>query len=277
MESRRWTPGEALARWAGAPLPVASSDATSERKERFVAAIGSTMGRMLVSRQRAKTKMRIIITAAATAAGIVLAIGPALAYMSWRDRVAARAAPGPAHDGTPAASLAGAEPTPTPLGGNPAALEPETVRATPSRVGGQLIRVLPKHGRSRPTFAGVSAPPPEAAGDRARSEPTDERLSDLAEQNRLFALSMAARERGDERGAVRLLDEFMRLYPSSPLVQDAHVSRLRALYRLGDHAACAREAQRYLRAYPDGFAAEEAQRLARDPASSPAPPPRAFP
>jgi outer membrane protein assembly factor BamD (BamD/ComL family) len=93
---------------------------------------------------------------------------------------------------------------------------------------------------------------------------SDERLSDLAEQNRFFAEAMIARERGDEQDAARLLDEFILRYPASPLLQDAHVARFRALQRLGDRASCARAARRYLLAYPDGFAVREAQALIAD-------------
>jgi hypothetical protein len=93
--------------------------------------------------------------------------------------------------------------------------------------------------------------------------------TDLAEQNHSFAEAMLARERGDLAGAVRILDSFARRYPGSPLAQDASVERFRALARLGDHAAAAREARRYLTLYQNGFARDEARSLALEPTGKP--------
>jgi hypothetical protein len=58
----------------------------------------------------------------------------------------------------------------------------------------------------------------------------------------------------------------LRLYAVSgvahaALLQDFHIARFRALQSIGDHGAAAREAQRYLALYPDGFAQDEARRL----------------
>jgi hypothetical protein len=86
----------------------------------------------------------------------------------------------------------------------------------------------------------------------------------LGEQNRLLASAMDARKRGDDQSAIRILDDFLAKYPSSPVVEVAHVERFRALERAGNHAEAAKEARRYLATYRDGFAREEARKLAVD-------------
>jgi hypothetical protein len=84
----------------------------------------------------------------------------------------------------------------------------------------------------------------------------------LSEQNALFAQAKLAGKRGDQTRAVRILEDFVRRYPSSLLAQDAQVEMFRSLAQMGDRAGAAREAQRYLTLYPDGFARDEASDLA---------------
>jgi hypothetical protein len=95
----------------------------------------------------------------------------------------------------------------------------------------------------------VAAPEPTGGGTR------------LGEQNVLFAEAKRARTRGDQIGAVRILNDLIRRYPASPLSQDAHVETFRALAQMGDRAGAAHEAARYLALYQDGFAREEAREL----------------
>lgn len=109
--------------------------------------------------------------------------------------------------------------------------------------------------RSAPSLAPNSSPAPEPAVSQ----------TDLAEQNHSFAEAMLAREHGDLGRAVRILDNFVRRYPGSPLAQDASVERFRTLVRLGDYPAAAREARRYLTLYQSGFARDEARALALEP------------
>jgi hypothetical protein len=73
---------------------------------------------------------------------------------------------------------------------------------------------------------------------------------------------MRARELGNGSEAVRLLDDFVRRYPASPLAQDAYVERFRTAAQLGDATGAARAAREYLARYRDGFAREEARALA---------------
>jgi hypothetical protein len=81
---------------------------------------------------------------------------------------------------------------------------------------------------------------------------------ELAVQNRLFAEAMRIHEKGDLLATVRLLDDFIRRYSSSPLAEDAYVERFRTLSQMGEREAAARAARSYLALYIDGFAREEA-------------------
>jgi hypothetical protein len=84
----------------------------------------------------------------------------------------------------------------------------------------------------------------------------------LGAENQLFASALAASHRGDDRNAVAFLDQLLAHHPESPLVPEARVERFRALKRLGDDAAAAREARRYLLEQHDGAARDEARDVA---------------
>lgn len=116
----------------------------------------------------------------------------------------------------------------------------------------------------RQPVGSAKAPTLSDAGGPART--TEQ--STLAEQNRLYQAAMNARRRGDNGRALQLLDQLLKRYPGSPLEQDARVERFRALERLGQKDAAARAARRYLAEHPNGFAREEARRLALDPSST---------
>jgi outer membrane protein assembly factor BamD (BamD/ComL family) len=111
----------------------------------------------------------------------------------------------------------------------------------------------------QPEKAGAvpSAVPAKGPGDLESPASTE-----LGDQNRLFGEAMRARERGERAEAVRMLEDFVRRYPASPLAQDAYVERFRAAAQLGDSAGAARAAREYLARYRDGFAREEARALA---------------
>jgi ferric-dicitrate binding protein FerR (iron transport regulator) len=59
-----------------------------------------------------------------------------------------------------------------------------------------------------------------------------EATSPLAAQNRLFQEAITARQKGDERDAIHLLDELLTRYPDSPLAREADDQRKRAQERL---------------------------------------------
>jgi hypothetical protein len=139
-----------------------------------------------------------------------------------------------------------------------------SARAKPSPVPAPS-RSVQRHGRE-PTAAPSAAPPISGADAMAESPKAE---TDLAEQNRSFGQAIFARERGDLAGAVRILDSFVVRHPASPLAQDAYVERFRILARMGDLAAAARAARRYLTLYQDGFARDEARRIALETGAKP--------
>jgi hypothetical protein len=89
--------------------------------------------------------------------------------------------------------------------------------------------------------------------------------TDLGGQNSAFAAAMRARKEGDDARAARILDDFIAHYPESPLAEDAHVERFRALVHIGDRDRESQAARRYLALYPNGFARDEARELALKP------------
>jgi TolA-binding protein len=93
----------------------------------------------------------------------------------------------------------------------------------------------------------------------------------LAEQNRLFADAMTARDRGDDAVAIQMLEGFIRQFPACPLTEDAHVELFRAFVHRGDRGEAARIARQYLAVYSDGFARDEARVLALEPVAPPLP------
>ncbi len=115
-----------------------------------------------------------------------------------------------------------------------------------------------------PTAAAPALPPPRASAKASATHAPSElpRSSTLAEENELFAHAKSLAHSGDLASAVVELDGFIARYPRSPLVQNAEVERFRALAKLGRAAQATQAARRYLATYPEGFAREEAQKLA---------------
>jgi hypothetical protein len=101
---------------------------------------------------------------------------------------------------------------------------------------------------------------PEATHlEKSRSAPR----SALSAQTDLFAAGMRAQRRGDIDSALGVYADLLRLYPTSPLAENALVERMRLL--APNAADARREALRYLERYPNGFARAEAERLSRAP------------
>jgi TolA-binding protein len=120
---------------------------------------------------------------------------------------------------------------------------------------------------SGPSHRGHTQAPPSSAAHEARdpNEANDPNPSTLGEENRLLTSALAASNAGDYRSATSTLDDLLRRFPMSPLAQEAHVQRFRALERSGDVGGAAREARSYLSLYPNGSAREEAKRVAVGP------------
>lgn len=128
-----------------------------------------------------------------------------------------------------------------------------------------------------PKVAGRAARPAPAPASRLPSSGSleDVNVGTLGEENAAFQAGIEARNRGEDAVVAERMGHLLTRYPASPLAGEALVERMRALARLGRAEAAAREARRYLAAYPDGFAREEARRLvlrgSGDPSNSPAP------
>jgi len=107
----------------------------------------------------------------------------------------------------------------------------------------------------------TSAAPVESAVRPPRREPSpaEVKASALAEQGHMFQDAIDARNRGDDPRAV---DLFTRLVARYPNYEEAEVQLFRAQKRLGQTAAAAAVARRYLAQHPQGFAHEEARSLA---------------
>jgi hypothetical protein len=118
-----------------------------------------------------------------------------------------------------------------------------------------------------PACAGThQAALPESESEPAAEQPrkvvaSPVRKGELRAQNRLYQAALDARNEHDDTRAVALLRELLTKYPETPLRQEAQVERLRALKRLGDYSAAARDARHYLAEHGSGFARDEAQEL----------------
>lgn len=110
-----------------------------------------------------------------------------------------------------------------------------------------------------------SAEPREAKAVKPSKETRSaKRSGTLAEENRLFAAGVEARNRGDASRAVELFSELLSSYPQSTLREVAQVERFRALRSAGQTGRASIEARRYLAEHPDGAARSEARDLALD-------------
>lgn len=115
--------------------------------------------------------------------------------------------------------------------------------------------------------AAESEAPPAPVVSKAPSttkEPIQRKPGTLAEENRLMAAGVDARNRGDAARAAELFGELLTTYPQSTLREVAQVERFRALNSAGQTARAASDARRYLAEHPDGAARNEARDLALD-------------
>ena len=125
---------------------------------------------------------------------------------------------------------------------------------------------------AEPTSHRMADSPTPSAGGAAPSTsiftpapaPPKPPSSSLAEQTRLLETGASSARSGDQRTAIASFNELLRRYPASPLAHEARVQLFRSLAAAQDYAGAAREARRYLAAYPEGPAREEAKKLALD-------------
>ena len=86
--------------------------------------------------------------------------------------------------------------------------------------------------------------------------------SSIAQQNELFAEANAARQQGDSAHAVSYFEQLILRYPSSPLAEGAAVQRMVLLAAMNP-AAGRSAARQYLVRYPQGYAKNDAEKLAQ--------------
>jgi hypothetical protein len=129
------------------------------------------------------------------------------------------------------------------------------------------IEVVEPKPVSVPTAVVEPVAPPVAVKVAAPSAPAakeapSRRVGTLAEENRLFAAGVEARNRGDALRAAELFGELLSTYPQSTLREVAQVEHFRALGQAGQTARAAGEARRYLAEHADGAARSEARDMA---------------
>lgn len=108
-----------------------------------------------------------------------------------------------------------------------------------------------------------NAPPARPAEAAAREAAAREAVpGSLAEENRLFEAGLAARNSGDDARAAESFGALLSRYPRSVLSEQALAERFRALSRAGRTALAVTAARRYLAAYPQGAARNDAERIA---------------
>ncbi len=141
-----------------------------------------------------------------------------------------------------------------------------------SSAGGVEAAALPPlPGRAEASSAteSVTSPAPAAAkagsaSGAAKKASSARKVGTLAEENRLFAAGVEARNRGDAARAAELFGELLGSYPQSTLREVAQVEHFRALKQGGQAARAASEARRYLAEHADGAARTEARDVALD-------------
>jgi hypothetical protein len=144
------------------------------------------------------------------------------------------------------------------------AISAEPVSISTSKPGQPLRLPEPPSVRPSASVVGPSTPPrPSTPSSLVAPAPlaSVEPQSTLAEENQLFKEAAEADRGGDVDGAISRLDRLLVEHPASPLAQTAMVRKFRLLAKNGRADDARREAERYLTAYPTGFAVGEAQAL----------------
>jgi hypothetical protein len=138
---------------------------------------------------------------------------------------------------------------------------PPAVAPVPS----QVVTPEPDGAAPAPDSAASAPAAPVVARNAGASAAVKEpptRKGTLAEENRLFAAGVEARNRGDAARAAELFGELLSTYPQSTLREVAQVEHFRALNQAGQTTRAVGEARRYLAEHADGAARSEARDLA---------------
>ena len=200
----------------------------SAREDRIAARLDAELGSLVKAR---RTRRRASYGLLAVAAAVTLALG--VRQLNF----------GPGSLAISAEPGSGAKPLQPELAPEATSAKPAMTPAVPTAV--------PRLPSSVPVASSVPA----------LAAPSAEPESTLAEENRLFKEAAEAGRNGDLQGAVTRLDKLLQDHPASPLAQTALVRKFRLLEKAGRVDEARREAERYLQAYPTGFAVKEAQAL----------------
>jgi hypothetical protein len=136
---------------------------------------------------------------------------------------------------------------------------PKAAKAAP--IPTQATAATPELERNVPPAAAPVVARNGAASAAAKDAPS-RKSGTLAEENRLFAAGVEARNRGDAARAAELFGELLGAYPQSTLREVAQVEHFRALKQAGQTGRAVGEARRYLAEHADGAARSEARDLA---------------
>jgi hypothetical protein len=215
------------------PTATASDERASEREERIVERIDAELATLVRARRIARRGY-----VALAAAVIVLVGAGAVALRAPSRAVVIQREP------LPTATARVSKPEPS----RAAAIAP-SANEPPRRRRVDPPRLEPK---SETPLAPQLEPP--ALGTGAPN-------STLARENQLFREAAEASRRGDLERALAGFDELFQNHSTSPLAQTALVRRFRLLIKAGRVDEARRDAQRYLEAFPNGFAAGEARAL----------------
>lgn len=155
------------------------------------------------------------------------------------------------------------------LGARHLRLDAGSLAISAEPVSGAKVKPQPEAPPERATAAALPVALPSATPRASAPAPLlspsvanpPEPQSTLAEENRLFKDAAEAGRNGDVNGAVVRLDKLLQQYPASPLAQTALVRKFRLLAKAGRTAEARHEAERYLSAFPTGFAVNEARSL----------------
>lgn len=203
------------------------ADLERERAARLATLIDSQLAELIASRRRRRV----------WTVGVVAVAAAAVIFVSRVDRAAR----------TTAISQ-------EPARSNPTRSEaPPPVRRAPLG-----LPTAPSVAAPRASYAVSSASVALPSAERS-AEPE----STLAEENRLFKQAADASRDSDIPGALAALDRLLQTHPTSPLAQTAVVRKFRLLAKAGRGEEAKQEAERYLLAYPAGFAVREAESLLR--------------
>jgi len=155
------------------------------------------------------------------------------------------------------------------VGSPPPALSPGPLLGAPEPTAGSpsarhrhtLATTRNSRAPSRPAQGAETRGPIEGESRLATGRSPAAARSVLAAENDLFLAALRARREARPRDALRSLGRLIDGYPEGPLTEPAMAERMHVLETF-DLAASARAAAQYLRRFPEGFAREDAARLA---------------